>query len=154
MNVRVATPADADAILELERTCFTLPWSEDSIRSDLSGNAAARYWVAEADGRIVGYVGLWRVLDEGQIMDVAVLPSHRRRGVGTKLLETLIADCASAGIDRLLLEVREKNLGALALYEGMGFEREGLRKGYYPDDGDNAVLMGHVLRRIQRSPEG
>jgi len=147
VTVRVARPADADAILALERASFTIPWSEESIRSDLEDNAAARYWVAEVDGRVVGYVGLWRVLDEGQIMDVAVLPSHRRHGVATRLLEALIEDCAAAGIDRLLLEVREKNVGALALYEGLGFEREGLRKGYYPDDGDSAVLMGRAVRR-------
>ena len=145
MTVRVATPADADAILALERASFSIPWSEESIRSDLAENAAARYWVAEEDGRVVGYVGLWRVLDEGQIMDVAVLPSHRRRGIATELLEALIEDCEAAGIDRLLLEVREKNVGALALYERLGFEREGLRRGYYPDDGDNAVLMGRAV---------
>jgi len=142
VSVRVAVPADADAILALERACFTIPWNEQSIRSDLTSNAAAHYWVAEQGGLVVGYVGLWRILDEGQIMDVAVLPTYRRRGIARRLLQSLLDDCVAAGVDRLLLEVRSKNVGAITLYEGLGFVREGLRKGYYPDDGDSAVLMG------------
>lgn len=145
MTVRPATPADADAIVAIERASFAIPWSEASIRRDLADNPAARVLVAEQDGRVVGYVGLWRVLDEGQVNDVAVLPEFRRRGVGRALVRGMARNARDEGMVRLSLEVRSRNDAAIALYEAEGFVREGLRKGYYADDGDDAVLMGRTL---------
>ncbi len=145
MTVRRATPADADAIVAIERASFAVPWSEASVRHDLETNPDARVWVAEEAGRVVGYAGLWRVLDEGQVNDVAVLPDVRRRGIGRALVRRMARDAADEGIVRLTLEVRSRNTAAIALYEAEGFGREGRRKGYYADDGDDAVLMGRSL---------
>ena len=78
-------------------------------------------------------------------MDVAVAPASRRLGIGRALIERLLEEARDLSLTRILLEVREKNTGAIALYVSMGFEREGLRKGYYPDDGDNAVLMSRKI---------
>ena len=141
MTLRRAAPGDADAIAALERICFAVPWSRESILADLGNNPAAKYLLAEQDGEVAGYVGMWHVLDEGQITNLAVRPEHRRQGVATLLLGALLAEARAEKVARVMLEVRERNTGAIALYESMGFRRNGLRKGYYPDDGDNAVLM-------------
>lgn len=146
MNIRPAVPSDAEAILALERASFAVPWSESSIRGDLASNPAAHYLVAVEEGCVVGYIGMWAILDEAQVMDVAVAPAARRRGIGRALVARMIEEARELGLDRILLEVREKNTGAIALYAAMGFESDGLRRGYYPDDGDNAILMSRKIR--------
>lgn len=145
MTLRIATVQDAQAIAALERTCFTVPWSQDAIAGDLRSNPAAFYLLAEEEGRVVGYVGMWHVLDEAQVTNLAVHPEHRRKGIGTTLLAALAVKAKAEGIETILLEVRERNIAAIALYESMGFVRDGLRKGYYPDDGDAAVLMSRKV---------
>ena len=145
MSIRPADLSDAEAILALERASFAVPWSESSIRRDLESNPAAHYLVAVEEGNVVGYIGMWAILDEAQVMDIAVAPAARRRGIGRELVARLIEEARELGLDRILLEVREKNTGAIALYAAMGFESDGLRRGYYLDDRDNAVLMSRKI---------
>ena len=145
MSIRPADLSDAEAILALERASFAVPWSESSIRGDLESNPAAHYLVAVEEGNVVGYIGMWAILDEAQVMDIAVAPAARRRGIGRELVARLIEEARELGLDRILLEVREKNTGAIALYAAMGFESDGLRRGYYLDDRDNAVLMSRKI---------
>ena len=101
----------------------------------------AYYLAAEIDGLVAGYAGLWRILDEGHITNVAVRPECRRQGIGARIIGTLLAQTRQLGIRHHTLEVRESNLPALALYEGFGFTSAGIRPGYYSSGHENAVIM-------------
>ncbi len=109
-------------------------WSRQQLAEELE-RPASRVWVAERAGRVLGHAIAWVVADELHILDVCVDPGARRQGLGRALVEQLLEHPGPA-----LLEVRAGNLPAIALYEGMGFQRVGLRKRYY-DDGDDALLM-------------
>ena len=139
--IRKGRAEDVDDIAALEQVCFASPWSRESLYHDLTENAMATYIVAEAAQEIVGYVGIWTVMDEGYINNVAVSPSCRRQHVGSALLEAVLAVTEQAGIHRHTLEVRVSNEAAKGLYKKFGFREEGLRKGYYEDNGEDAVIM-------------
>ena len=139
--IRRAEVRDTDAIHEIEQACFPDPWSRESIRAELADNPDAYYLAAEIDGLVAGYAGLWRILDEGHITNVAVRPECRRQGIGARIIGTLLAQTRQLGIRHHTLEVRESNLPALALYEGFGFTSAGIRPGYYSSGHENAVIM-------------
>lgn len=142
VTIRPATPGDLPGLVNLEQACFAIPWSEDSLRHDLTANPAAHYLVAvHDDGQTAGYAAFWQVLDEGQITNVAVMPEKRRNGIARRLMEQLIGLAAGLGVHSLTLEVRASNLPALQLYSSCGFVRAGLRRGYYQDNGEDAIIM-------------
>lgn len=141
MTIRQAGPADADAIYEIEKLCFPDPWSRDTIRQELSENPRAFYVVAEIEGEIVGYAGLWWIIDEGHITNVAVKPGFRNRRIGSAIIETMLDHTGQQGIRHYTLEVRESNISARALYEKYGFAVEGIRKGYYQVGHEDALIM-------------
>ena len=130
------------AIAELERQCFSAPWSEDALREEL-GNDCACFLTAEDEesGAVCGYIGCHIVLDEGYIANVAVSPDCRRQGIGTKLVREMIRQARVRGLAFLTLEARESNAPAIALYESCGFVRVGVRKKYYTSPTESAVLM-------------
>ena len=138
---RTAQERDVAAIETLERQCFAVPWSYESLYHDVMKNRLASYIVAEADGVLCGYVGIWKIVDEGHITNVAVSPDYRRRHIARAMLEALIARCGQNGITSYTLEVRVGNEPAIKLYEGLGFTAAGLRKGYYEDNGEDALFM-------------
>lgn len=139
--VRRAEEKDAGSIAELERVCFSQPWSYDSIYHDVAENKLSFYLVAETGGKIIGYAGIWNIAGEGHITNVAVSPDFRRRGVGDALIEVLLKVTGEAGVYSHTLEVRKGNTGALRLYAKHGFKIEGERKGYYEDNGEDALIM-------------
>ncbi|MBQ4649838.1 MAG: ribosomal protein S18-alanine N-acetyltransferase [Firmicutes bacterium] len=139
--VRRGEEKDILAIEELEKQCFATPWSYESLKYDIVENNRALYLVAEIEGEIVGYVGIWKIVDEGHITNVAVSPAHRRKHVASALLETLFRVTERAGVVNHTLEVRAGNEGAIKLYEGFGFKEAGVRKGYYEDNGEDAIIM-------------
>ena len=139
--VRRAGAGDVSAMAQLDALCFTVPWSEDAFRQELEGNELAFYLVAEKDGQIIGYAGLWAILDEGHITNVAVHPQHRKKGLGEMLCSLLIQLTEEAGLKRHTLEVRPSNEAALSLYEKLGFQVAGRRKGYYEDNGEDALIL-------------
>ena len=132
---------DIAAIEEIEKLCFATPWSYESLKYDIVENNRALYLVAEIEGEICGYVGIWKIVDEGHITNVAVAPTHRRKHIASALLESLFRVTERAGVVRHTLEVRAGNEGAIKLYESFGFKADGLRKGYYEDNGEDAVIM-------------
>lgn len=138
--MRPLAMSDLDAMEKLERECFTLPWSRYSFANELK-NRCARYIVLEAEGVIVGYAGMWVVIDEGHITNVAVSPDHRQKGYGKSLMLELMRRALEEGVCLMTLEVRKSNDIAQTLYTQLGFEPCGLRKGYYTDNGEDAVLM-------------
>ena len=128
-------------IAQLEAQCFSDPWSEKSIASELE-NPLSLWLVAEENGQVFGYVGSQTVLDESDMMNVAVDPRFRRQGIARALIETLIAELAKMGSRCLRLEVRVSNENARALYECMGFRQLGLRKNYYHNPKEDALILG------------
>ena len=128
-------------IARLEAQCFSDPWSEKSIASELE-NPLSLWLVAEENGQVFGYVGSQTVLDESDMMNVAVDPGFRRQGVARTLIETLIAELAKMGSRCLRLEVRVSNENARALYARMGFRQLGLRKNYYHNPKEDALILG------------
>jgi len=142
------TPGDVDEIVEIEKLSFSTPWSRSALLGELRYPRQAVYLVARVNGRIVGYVGMWAVADEGHITNIAVHPEYRGQGIGTRLLSFPIAVAQSRGINGLTLEVRQSNVGARRLYERMGFVASGIRPGYYSDNNEDAVIM---WRREQTS---
>lgn len=140
MIVRRMTAADVFVVADLERRAFTMPWSADAFRSAL-GSPVQRFIVAEDDGRVVGYACMMYVIDEGQLLNIAVEPDMRRRGVARLMLQDLIGYGSEHGMTLYTLEVREHNTGARRLYESFGFREVGRRKDYYEQPREDAILM-------------
>lgn len=142
--VRQANENDISAIEALEKQCFVSPWSYESLYHDVIENKLAFYLVAEIDAKVCGYVGVWKILDEGHITNVAVAPEYRRRHIASAMLCSLTDILRNNGVYRYTLEVRSGNEPAKALYKMLGFEEAGLRKGYYEDNGEDAIIMWKV----------
>lgn len=139
--VRTGRAEDIDGIAALEQVCFAAPWSKESLNHDLTQNPMAVYVVAELSGEIVGYVGIWIIVDEGHINNVAVSPLYRRKQIGSLLIDTMLKATTADGVKSHTLEVRATNEAAIGLYEKFGFKEAGVRKGYYEDNGEDAIIM-------------
>lgn len=125
---------------QLERVCFSVPWTEEQLRAQLPDDRHV-FLVAERSGEVLGYVGLMYVLDEGYISNVAVSPACRRRGIGEALIAALTQRAEWLGLAFLTLEARASNVPAIRLYEKMGFRQVGRRKNYYQRPEEDAMLM-------------
>ena len=132
---------DLDGVAALEEATFARPWSRESFRQELERNVAARYLVAESEGKIIGYAGAWIILDESHITNIAVAESYRGRGVGRKLTQALLQLLSNLGASYATLEVRVSNERAQNLYRSLGFISVGKRKRYYEDNQEDAFLM-------------
>jgi ribosomal-protein-alanine N-acetyltransferase len=139
--LRPAEEKDVEAIAEIEKICFATPWSADAVYKEITSNPIAHYIIGEIDGQVVGYVGFWQILDEGHITNVAVRPEFRGNHIGSALIAIMIEIGTSLGLTRYTLEVRSSNEPAKALYRNFNFKEAGLRKGYYEDNGEDAVIM-------------
>lgn len=138
---------NADDIAEfarIDKECFTVPWSEKAF-SDEYNNGIATYFAARSDGECIGYIGFWNV-GSGDITNVAVCEKYRRRGVGGMLINAVISRAAAMGLDNLTLEVRKSNTAARRLYEKYGFKAIGVRKRYYRDNNEDAIIMSRSLK--------
>ncbi len=134
------TEKDVAVVAEVEKQCFSVPWSEKSF-SDEMKNKLAIYFIAQKDKQCVGYAGFWNVAGEGGITNVAVIPQYRRQGIGAMLISELIKTADRLRLDLLTLEVRKSNIGAQGLYKKFGFDIIGERKRYYSDNGEDAWIM-------------
>jgi len=132
---------DIDAVQLVERASFPVPWPANAFRHELTQNRNAFYIVAREGDHIVGYAGLWLSLDEAHITTFAVLPDHRRRRIGERMLLSLFARAEKLGAEWLTLEVRASNLPAQRLYEKYGFRPAGVRRRYYSDNNEDAIIM-------------
>jgi ribosomal-protein-alanine N-acetyltransferase len=132
---------DLPAVLEIEEKCFPLPWSKASFLYELLENERAFYYVAREGKKVLGFVGMWMILDEGHITNIAVDPSCRRQGVGRALLQYLVTEGKAMGLKYLTLEVRRSNLSAQHLYREIGFVKTGVRPNYYQDNREDAFIM-------------
>lgn len=133
--------ADLDDVLQVESLSFVTPWSRQAFMQELTENGHAHYLVARAGERVVAYGGMWVVLDEAHVTNVAVHPDWRGRRVGDRLMLALMRLALRRGATRMTLEVRVSNHVAQNLYTKLGFKPSGLRRGYYTDTREDAVIM-------------
>lgn len=137
--------ADIEAVVEIDRLSFSLPWSERTYRLELTENPAAHLFVAvnkrHTTEFISGYVGFWYIIDEAHISTLAVHPAERRTGIGEGLLIQAMEEAESLGAEVVTLEVRDSNKPAIGLYHKFGFEVVGRRPKYYKDNDEDAILM-------------
>ena len=141
MILRRANEGDIDAIAAMELICFPEePWSREMVAAEFSGLNPSRYYIAEEDGKIAAYAGIWLLPPEGYITNVAVHPEARRKGLGSQILQKLVEEGLLEGVTDITLEVRVSNAPAIALYKSFGFEEAGIRPRYY-QDGEDALIM-------------
>ena len=141
-TIRRMTVDDVDAVHAIEQATFAMPWSRQSFYEEMTRNACARYLVAVLDtGEIVGFAGVWVVMDEGHITNIAVRADHRGQGIGRALTAQLMQYAANLGVVYMTLEVRRSNEVAQHVYLSHGFIQVGVRKKYYEDNGEDALFM-------------
>ena len=126
-------------IADLEKICFSEPWSEDGILESYKNGT--KFFVGIENGKVLGYIGISCIIDEGYITNVAVFPESRKKGVGTALLERVFSLAKDMGLSFVSLEVRESNIPAISLYEKLGFKQEGKRKDFYRDPKEDALIL-------------
>ncbi len=142
MEIRRSVPADAKEIAAAEIAVFQDPWCERDITDAISQSGSMCY-TATSDGKVVAYIIGRQISPEGEIYRIATLPSHRRRGIAYRLLDYAVKCERGKGLESLFLEVREKNIPARNLYKSYGFREIGVRKNYYKNPPDNAIVMLH-----------
>lgn len=130
-----------DQVVFVEENTFSITWSKDDFLRELNQNNMAVYFVALVDGNVVGYAGMWHVINEGHITNVAVLHDFRRLGIGNMFIEKLFEIAKDREMIGITLEVRINNVAAQKLYSNWGFRSEGIRKNYYADTKEDAVIM-------------
>lgn len=138
---RSMTLEDIPSIMVIEHESFTLPWSEDAFRNELIHNHFARYQVMEYDGGLIGYAGMWTIVDEAHVTNIAVRTAYRGNKLGETLLRRIMDWAVELGMNRMTLEVRMSNQVAQSLYGKMGFQAAGVRKRYYSDNHEDALIM-------------
>ncbi len=141
-----ATTEMAAQIAELERICFSDPWSEELLCESIR-HPLYRFPVVCDGAKVLGYGGMFLTLPEAQIANIAVASEARRRGIGTGLLRALCSEAEAAGAEVIFLEVREHNTGAIALYEKEGFTRVGMRRNYYSNPTENGFIYQKTIPR-------
>lgn len=141
VNFRIMRLEDIPDVMVIEHESFSLPWTEQAFRSEMTLNHFARYLIMEVDGVPAGYAGMWTVMDEAHITNIAVRMAYRGRRLGERLLDELLGMAGSLGLERATLEVRLSNDAARSLYKKTGFREVGIRKGYYSDNNEDAVIM-------------
>jgi ribosomal-protein-alanine N-acetyltransferase len=145
--IRRMTLKDLEQVIAIDQASFSLPWPERSFRYELTDNPASRAWVAEADGRIVGMIVAWLLVDEAHIATLATHPEYRRQGIAGRLLTHTLRQMADEGAVSSFLEVRESNVVAQEMYRKFGFKVSGRRPRYYKDNDEDAILM--TLTRLE-----
>ena len=144
-KIRKMTVLDVEAVHEIECLSITPPWTKQGFEDGLA-NENAVFFVAEStDGKILGYCGLYFAADEGEITNVAVHPDCRRCGIGDQIIEAVSADAKERGLARIFLEVRASNVAAQRLYEKHGFVAQGIRKNFYREPKEDAIVMACSL---------
>lgn len=141
MKARVMQVDDLPQVMAIERRAYSSPWRKETFLNELTNNLYSTYMVLEEDGIIIAYGGLWTVLDESHVTNIAVDPLYRRQGYGERMMEVLERKAVELGASSMTLEVRVSNEAAQRLYEKIGFKVEGRRVNYYSDNNEDALIM-------------
>ncbi len=140
-TIRKMQKNDIDEVYQIECLSFSAPWTKESLYYELEQNLFAKYVVVELDEQVIGYCGLWVIMDDAQITNIAVHPDFRGRKIGEALLRFAMQLSREMKAKRLSLEVRVSNHIAQSLYKKLGFEPGGIRKNYYTDNQEDALVM-------------
>lgn len=141
VKFRKMTIADIDAVYEIEHSSFSLPWTKEAFFYEMLDNQHAYYLLAETADGIVGFCGLWIIMDECHVTNIAILPEHRGKKLGEKLMRAAMETAVEKGAKTMTLEARVSNTPARNLYEKLGFKNGGIRKSYYSDNFEDAIVM-------------
>lgn len=141
VNIRPMELDDLDQVTQIEKKSFQTPWSKVLYHKELVENHFAHYFVIENCYQIIGFCGVWLVLDEAQVTNIAIDPIYRGQGYGKMLFQYMLSKAMLNGAKSLSLEVRKTNKAAQALYERFGLEKAGIRKNYYTDNNEDAIVM-------------
>ncbi|GKW47143.1 MULTISPECIES: ribosomal protein S18-alanine N-acetyltransferase [unclassified Planococcus (in: firmicutes)] len=141
VTIRKMTIEDVEQVFEIEKLSFTLPWTKDSFYYEMTTNENAYYVVAETEQGVVGYCGMWLVLDEAHVTNIAILPDERGKKLGERLMRAAMDTAKGQGAVLMTLEARVSNEPALNLYRKLGFKNGGIRKRYYTDNFEDAIVM-------------
>src|SRR3972149_2013619 len=148
--IRKMTADDIPAVVELDKMSFSLPWPERSFRFELTDNPASRCWVAEVDGRVVGMIVVWLLVEEAHVATLATHPDLRRQGIAKKLLAHALRYLIDEGAQTSFLEVRASNIAAQEMYREFGYEESGRRRRYYKDNDEDASLVNLDSLKVER----
>lgn len=141
ITFRNMTIDDLDEVMDVEVNSFTIPWSREAFFNELTKNQFAQYLIVEVDQRVVGYCGVWIIIDEAHITNIALLPEYRGMKLGEALMAKVMELAREMGAMRVTLEVRVSNERAQNLYRKFGFEEGAIRKQYYTDNMEDALVM-------------
>ncbi|MDO4301944.1 MAG: ribosomal protein S18-alanine N-acetyltransferase [Clostridia bacterium] len=140
MQIELMNKSHIDGIVEIENESFAIPWSRASVEKELSNNLAI-YVVAAENEKVIGYGGMWHIVNEGHITNIAVHKDYRQKGIGNAIINKLFEIAEEKEMIGLTLEVRKSNIPALELYKKNGFKLEGIRPEYYEDNKEDAYIM-------------
>ena len=141
ITVRPMVMTDVDGVMAVEHDSFLTPWSRSAFEEELAQNRLARYIVAVENGEIVGYAGTWLVINEAHVTNVAVSGQRRREGIGRLLMQKLMELARENDMESMTLEVRVSNAAARHLYQQLGFVEAGIRKNYYSETKEDALIL-------------
>lgn len=141
MKIRRMNFMDVDAVLTVEQEAFTTPWSRAAFEAETSDNDLAYYLVIDDGGTIAGYAGMWLIIDEAHVTNIALAAAYRGAGLGEKLVRALMDLARERGALSMTLEVRVSNAKAQSLYAKLGFVPRGKRRNYYTDNREDALIM-------------
>lgn len=141
ISIRRMLVEDVQDVIEVEKASFPTPWTIDIYYQELTENRYAHYYVIEWEGRIVGFAGMWLVIDEAQITNIAIHPDFRGKRLGGKLFHHVLLTAIKLGAKQLSLEVRQSNIVAQKMYHKFGLVPGGIRRNYYTDNQEDAIVM-------------
>lgn len=141
----IADIRHVEQMYEIEKEVFSSPWSYESMTEDVCVHDIAIYIVGTYEDKVVSYVGMWCVREEAHIMNIAVKKEFRKKGIGKLMMRKMLYTASQKKVKTLTLEVRKSNTAAIRLYESVGFVKGGLRKKYYTDTKEDAIIMNKIL---------
>ncbi|KAB3532066.1 ribosomal protein S18-alanine N-acetyltransferase [Alkaliphilus serpentinus] len=133
--------SDINQVAKIEEACFAVPWTKAAFEKEIRSNLLAKYYVVLIDDKIVAYGGMWLIMEEAHVTNIAVDPLEQGKGFGRRLTEEMIEEAKAMGALKITLEVRKNNVVAQNLYKSLGFLPCGIRPGYYSDNGEDAIIM-------------
>lgn len=153
LQIEAMRAEDIPTVLDIESVSFTTSWPANAFANEIGENKLAHYYVGRVDGKIVAYGGIWVILEDSHITTIAVRPEHRGRGLGEQMLVHLLDEAMGRGASWITLEVRESNEVAQRLYRKYGFTNVSIRRAYYSDNNENAVVMwaGNLRGQLYRN---
>lgn len=143
--VRRMAGKDIDVVAEIEALSFPVPWSKGAFEKEIKKNLMARYLVVESEEKVLAFGGMWFIIDEAHVTNIAVHPQYRGKQLGKQLVQAMIQEAVTVGMTKMTLEVRRSNLIAQNLYKNLGFISCGVRPAYYEDNGEDAIIMWKEL---------